>query len=101
MIGLSQYRLYGSSSSISLIKAKSSCTSPESKSDHQYIAFFRGGNKLDSSKICDEIVGIAPAAQRYDILELCLYVAQSKGSVTAEELNLLKNTWQMVTGGNG
>jgi len=55
------------------------------------IAFFRGGNKLDTYKICDEIVGIAPVAQRYDILELCLYVAQSKGSATAEELTFLKN----------
>ena len=55
------------------------------------IAFFRGGNKLDAYNICGEIVGIAPAAQRYDILELCLYVAQSKGSVTTEELTLLKN----------
>jgi len=55
------------------------------------IVFFRGGNKLDTYKICDEIVGIAPVAQRYDILELCLYVAQSKGSATAEELTFLKN----------
>ena len=55
------------------------------------IGFFRGGNKLDTYNICDEIVGIAPVAQRYDILELCLYVAQSKGSVTAEEITLLKN----------
>jgi len=55
------------------------------------IAFFRNGNNIDAYKICDEIVGIAPVAQRYDILELCLYVAQSKGSVTADELTLLKN----------
>lgn len=55
------------------------------------IAFFQGGNKLDTYMICDEIVSIAPVAQRYDIIELCLYVAQSKGSVTAEELALLKN----------
>jgi hypothetical protein len=55
------------------------------------IAFFRGGNNLDAYKICDEIVGIAPIGQRYDILELCLYVAQSKGSATAEELTFLKN----------
>ena len=55
------------------------------------IAFFRAGNNIDTYKICDEIVTIAPVAQRYDILELCLYVAQSKGSVTAEELTLLKN----------
>jgi hypothetical protein len=55
------------------------------------IAFFRSGNKLDTYNICGEIVGIAPVAQRYDILELCLYVAQSKGSATAEELTFLKN----------
>lgn len=55
------------------------------------IAFFRGGNNIDVYKICDEIVAIAPVAQRYDILELCLYVAQSKGSVTAKELTFLKN----------
>jgi len=55
------------------------------------IAFFRSGNKLDTYNICDEIVGIAPLAQRYDILELCLYVAQSKGSVSAEEVTFLKN----------
>ena len=55
------------------------------------IAFFRDGNKLDTYNICDEIVEIAPVAQRYDILELCLYVAQSKGSATAEELTFLKN----------
>ena len=55
------------------------------------ITFFRSGSNLDTCKICDEIVVIAPIAQRYDILELCLYVAQSKGSATAEELTFLKN----------
>ena len=55
------------------------------------IAFFRAGNNLDVSGICREIVGIAPVAQRYDILELCLYVARASGSVTGEELTLLKN----------
>ncbi len=55
------------------------------------IAFFRAGNHLDACGICKEIVGIAPVAQRYDILELCLYVVRSSGSVTGEELALLKN----------
>jgi len=54
------------------------------------ITFFRDGNKLDNYKICKEIVEIAPAAQRYDILELCLRVAQANGVVAAEELGLLK-----------
>lgn len=55
------------------------------------IAFFRAGNHLDASGICGEIVTIAPVAQRYDILELCLYVVRSSGSAAAEQLTLLKN----------
>lgn len=57
----------------------------------QTIAFFRDGNRLNTYQICREIVEIAPVAQRYDILDLCLYVAQAKGSVAAEELTILKN----------
>jgi len=61
------------------------------KALNETIAFFRGGNKLNSYDICQEIVEIASLADRYDIMNLCLYVAQAKGSVTTEELNLLKN----------
>ncbi len=61
------------------------------KALNETIAFFRSGNKLDSYDICQEIVEIAPLADRYDIMNLCLYVAQANGSVTTEELNLLKN----------
>jgi Tellurite resistance protein TerB len=64
------------------------------------IAFFSAGNSLDVAGICAEIVGIAPVAQRYDILELCLYVARASGSVTGEELTLLRNLagWLEVDG---
>ena len=55
------------------------------------VAFFRDGNQVNIYKICKELVKIAPAAQRYDILELCLYVAQADGSASAEELAILKN----------
>ncbi|MGD8499319.1 MAG: TerB family tellurite resistance protein [Phycisphaerales bacterium] len=55
------------------------------------VAFFRDGNKLNSYEICREIVEIAPVAQRYDILDLCLYVAQANGSVAAEELTILRD----------
>ncbi|OHB73846.1 MAG: hypothetical protein A2Z25_10280 [Planctomycetes bacterium RBG_16_55_9] len=55
------------------------------------VAFFRDGNKLDTSKICMEIVELAPVAQRYDILDLCLYVARADGFVAAEEWALLKD----------
>lgn len=55
------------------------------------VTFFRNGNHLDTYKICKEIVQIAPVADRYDILELCLYVAQAKGFAAAEELALFKD----------
>jgi hypothetical protein len=61
------------------------------KALNETIAFFRSGNKLNSYDICQEIVEIAPLSYRYDIMNLCLYVAQASGSVTTEEFNLLKN----------
>ncbi|MHC4617516.1 MAG: tellurite resistance TerB family protein [Planctomycetota bacterium] len=54
------------------------------------VSFFGKGNQVDSRKICKELVEIAPLAERYDILELCLRVIQANGKATAEELNLLK-----------
>lgn len=55
------------------------------------VAFFRDGNRLDTCRICKEIVELAPVAQRYDILDLCLYVARADGFVSAEEAALLKD----------
>jgi hypothetical protein len=55
------------------------------------VAFFCDGNKLDTHKICKEIVEITSFAERYDILELCLYVAQANGFVAPEEAAILKN----------
>ena len=55
------------------------------------IAFFRDGNVLNVFDICREIVDIAPVAQRYDVLELCLNVAKANGSVASEELNMLRD----------
>jgi len=61
------------------------------KALNETIAFFRDGNQLNNHDICREIVGIAPLAVRYDILNLCLYVAQANSSVTEEELTVLKD----------
>jgi len=55
------------------------------------ITFFREGNKLKNYDICREIVEITPLSDREPILNLCLHVAQANGSVTLEELNLLKD----------
>ena len=55
------------------------------------VDFFRDGNQLNIYEICKEIVEIALLADRYDILDLCLHVAQANGRVAAEELAILKN----------
>jgi tellurite resistance protein len=54
------------------------------------VGFFRSGNQVDVNEICREIAEIAPLAERYDILELCMHVAGAKGSVGAEEMTVLK-----------
>jgi tellurite resistance protein len=61
------------------------------KALNETIAFFRDGNQLNNYDICREIVEIAPLAVRYDILNLCLHVAQANSSVTQEELTVLKD----------
>ena len=55
------------------------------------VAFFTEGNKLDVLGLCEEIVEIAPVGQRYEVLDLCLRVAKAKGSVTAEEMAMVKS----------
>jgi len=68
------------------------------KALNKTLAFFRDGNQLNTYDICIEIVEIAPLADRYDILDLCLRVAQAKGSAAPEELALLNDlaTWLEV-----
>ncbi|MHC4543362.1 MAG: tellurite resistance TerB family protein [Planctomycetota bacterium] len=61
------------------------------KALNRTVAFFSNGNKLDVYKTCKEIVEIVPLAERYDILDLCLHVAQANGVASAEEMALLKN----------
>jgi tellurite resistance protein len=54
------------------------------------VDFYRQGHHLDNEKICRDIVGLTPVAERYDILELCLYVTQANGQASPEEINLLR-----------
>jgi len=61
------------------------------KALNKTVGFFRDGNQIDVCKICNEIAEMVPVAVRYDILDLCLRVAQANGVVTTEELGLLKN----------
>jgi hypothetical protein len=61
------------------------------KALNETVIFFREGYKLNTYQICKEVAEIAPVVQRYDILDLCLHVAQANGSVSPDEINLLKN----------
>ena len=71
------------------------------KALNEIITFFREGNNFNSYDICREIVEITPIARRYDILDLCLYVAKANGSVVTEELECLRNmaNWLEIDGG--
>jgi len=52
-------------------------------------AFFRDGHQLNTFQISKELVEIASVGERCDIMELCLHVAQAKGSAAPEEVGLL------------
>jgi tellurite resistance protein len=60
------------------------------KALNKILAFCLNGNKIDAYKICKELVELVPVAERYDILDLCLHVAQAKGVATEEELFFLR-----------
>jgi uncharacterized tellurite resistance protein B-like protein len=55
------------------------------------VAYFSEGKKLDTFKLCQEMVETATVGQRYEALALCLHVAKANGSVTAEEMAMLKD----------
>jgi tellurite resistance protein len=55
------------------------------------IRFFREGCRIDIYETCKQIAEIAPVADRYEILDLCLHVVQADGVASMEELILLKN----------
>jgi len=71
-------------------RGSSTSTKLDKALDHA-IGFFQNGNQIDSYKICQEIAEIAPLADRYDVLDLCLQVARAKGFLAPEELRILKN----------
>ncbi|MHC4074984.1 MAG: TerB family tellurite resistance protein [Planctomycetota bacterium] len=55
------------------------------------IVFFRKGCKVNIYKICKKIVELAPLADRYEILNLCVSVAAANGLATRKEVTILKN----------
>ena len=79
------------------------CSEAKSKKNlnkalRQAIRFFNKGNTVDVFETCAEIVKIATLVERYNILELCLKVLRTNGSVSAKQLGMLKDlaTWLEV-----
>ncbi len=54
------------------------------------VAFFEHGKEIDLGKVCQELVEVAPAAERYDILEFCLQVARANGVAVTEQVATLQ-----------
>jgi len=61
------------------------------KALNKTVAFFRKGYKIDSCKICRELVETAPIAQRYEILDLCMRVVQTGVVASRRKVAVLKN----------
>jgi len=60
------------------------------KALNQAAKYFRRGNSVDPHEICLKILEIAPVADRYEILDLCLQVASADGPPQRRVLDLLK-----------
>lgn len=76
---------------VSLPQATANAERKLEKALNKTISFFCEGNKINAHQVCREIAEIAPVADRYDILDLCLHVAQKKGSAAAEEVAFLNS----------
>jgi len=61
---------------------------------HRTIDFFCRGNNLETERICCELVDISSPGDRYEIMNLCLDVAQTDGVASINEVNLLKDLAQ-------
>ncbi len=55
------------------------------------IRFFRRGYKIDNAALAMQLAEIAPAPQRYDIIEMCLKLVESKGFVSEGQVKMLKS----------
>ncbi|MBN1796848.1 MAG: hypothetical protein JW804_09270 [Sedimentisphaerales bacterium] len=55
------------------------------------IRFFKRGQNVNIEDLCKELSGITEVWQRYDILSLCLNVAETKGFISAGQIKVLKN----------
>jgi len=54
------------------------------------IRFFKRGYKINTAALAKQLAQIAPAAERYYIIEMCLSVVGSKGFVSAGQIYMLK-----------
>jgi tellurite resistance protein len=59
------------------------------KALQQAIKFFSSGGRIDIRSLCSEIVELAPEAERFELLKLCISVAKADDEVTEKEMELL------------
>jgi len=76
---------------IDIFKASQTARRSLEKALEKTIKFFQKGKRIDIRRLCKDIVEIVPVAERYDILELCLRVAQAGGRASAQEVSLVKD----------
>ncbi len=55
------------------------------------LRFFRKGNNINAAALACEIAKLTSDAQRYDIVELCLRQIESKGFISDQQLEMLKD----------
>jgi uncharacterized tellurite resistance protein B-like protein len=60
------------------------------KAMRKTIRFFKRGYKIDIEAMAKQLAQIAPAAQRYDIIEMCLAIVGSKGFISPGQIDMLK-----------
>ena len=60
------------------------------KALNKTVKFFRQGNQLNIQRICEDIVGLAPLANRYQFLDLYLHATQADDSASEQKFELLK-----------
>jgi hypothetical protein len=66
---------------------------------NEAVVFFRSGNQFDAYSVCKELIQTATVAFRYDILELCLYVAGANGVASEKALDVLQKYAKLLGAG--
>jgi len=62
----------------------------------QELQEFRDGKIRDVHGVCQKVLGVTTVADRYDVLELCLKVAQADGVAEEDELDMVNRLAELL-----